>query len=133
MESMDITYSIPRVNWNVSEKMPYSNSFFPKLSKEHFMLKTIYETLYIFFYDRWQNSWLRSYIMSFYWNSTNCISINQGSFGPKIGVTKINCYKTLQSYISKGFPKSSWQVFTEIHILIKINQNNFNRQKNLIQ
>ena len=49
MESMDITYSIPRVNWNVSEKMPYSNSFFPKLSKEHFTLKTIYETLYIFF------------------------------------------------------------------------------------
>lgn len=46
--------------------------------------------------------WDRSYIMSFYWNSGNCISITQDSFGSYIGVTKINCCKTLQSYPTEG-------------------------------
>lgn len=31
-----------------SEKMPCSNSFFSKLSKEYFILNTIYGVLYIF-------------------------------------------------------------------------------------
>lgn len=48
MEAMDITFRFPRMNRKVSGKMPAPNNFFLKLSKEHFVLSTIYGTLYIF-------------------------------------------------------------------------------------
>lgn len=48
-----------------------------------------------------------------------------------MGVTKINCYKALQSYTTKGFARPSWQVITETHIWIKMNQRNFDKPQTL--
>lgn len=50
---------------------------------------------------------------------------------PYTGVTKINCYKTLQSYTTKGFTRPSWQVTTEACIWIKMNQKNFDKLQNV--
>lgn len=117
MESMDITYSIPRVNGKVRKCLALTASFQNCL--KNILYWTQFMGYFTFFYAWWQSSWLEFYIMRFYWNSTNFILIIQGSFGPFFNVTKINCYKTLQSYTTEGFSRPSWEVFAEIHIWIK--------------
>lgn len=125
MEPMDVTFRFPRVSGKVSDKKPAPNNFFLKLSKEHFVLSTIYGTLYIFLMIGGRAT---------SWASTES---RQTAFQlPKVlsshtGVTKVNCCKTLQAYTAKDFSTPTWQAITETCIWIKMNQKKIGKLPNI--
>lgn len=126
MEPMDITFGMPRVSRKVSGKMPAPNNFFLNLSKEHFVLSTIYGTLYIFL--------MMGGRASTSWASTES---RQTAFQlPKVlsspaGVRKVNCWKTLQAYTTKDFSRPTWQAIREACIWIKMNQKKLGKLPNV--